>query len=1030
MWTESSETVVVSNSVSIVHVNMSNVTKLTATNFIMWSRQVHALFDGYDLAGYLDGSIEVPPPTITTDNVVSVNPLYTTWKRQDKLVFSALLGAINVSIQPLLSTANTAAEIWTILTSTYAKPSRGHLKQLRQQLKQWTKEYKTVVDQIEGRDTTPSLTEIHEKLINYEAKLQTAIVAAPTPVSANAAQYRGSNNHNNRGGHNRNNNHHRNNNNNQTWQQQQFQTRPDSNAPRGYQGRCQICGVYGHSARRCSQIQLPSGASGAQPRPQQPYSAPWQPRANMVQAPSYPASNWLLDSGATHHLTTDLNNLSLHQPYHGGEEVTIADGSALHISHTGSSKLLTPSRSLALKDVLCVPDLKKNLISVYRLCNANSVSVEFFPASFQVKDLSTGPDCSKAGLEMSYTSGRRPLHPIYLALSAATKVPSQKVFIAFKSLVENRFQKKISTLYSDNGGEFIALRSFLSDHGISHLTSPPHTPEHNGISERKHRHIVETGLTLLSQSKMPKSYWTYAFSTAVYLINRLPTAVLGNETPYQKLFQQTPNYLKLCVFGCSCFPWLRPYTKHKLEDRSIHCVFLGYSLTQSAYLCLDRKSGRIYTSRHVTFDETSFPFAVTEKSTDTTPSPPTPTYCPATYVPVRPPPLVIGHSSSPPVPSSPPSSGSHPTENSSSPRTTPNTGNIGNTDMGPNPLPSPSSGSLPHTNQNSPSPNDQLSPNQNSPTPNPPSPQSPNVTSPTPPSSPDTEHSESPPVSSSDSAPPPPPPVENTHQMTTRSKNNITKPLTKFSLNVSKTRPYIPTTVNQALRDPKWRNAMGDEFNAQVRNHTFDLVPPHPHQHVIDTKWIFTLKYLPSGILDRYKARFVARGFKQQQGVDYAETFSPVVKSDTIRLVLQLAVSRSWPIKQLDVNNAFLQGALTDEVYVAQPAGFIDKDRPDHVCRLRKALYGLKQAPRAWYQELKNFLLTIGFTNSLADTSVFTRIHQGKMVYILVYVDDIIVTGSNADVVQQVITTLSNRFSFKDPTDLCYFLGIEAIRSP
>uniref|UniRef100_A0A1J3HB84 Retrovirus-related Pol polyprotein from transposon TNT 1-94 n=1 Tax=Noccaea caerulescens TaxID=107243 RepID=A0A1J3HB84_NOCCA len=236
----SADTVALSESTSLIHVNMTNVTKLTTTNFLMWSRQVHALFDGYDLAGYLDGSLAIPPSTITTDAVVSVNPSYTAWKRQDKLVFSALLGAITTSVQPLLSTATTAAAVWSTLSATYAKPSRGHFKQLKQQIKQWTKgtksiteyyqglttrfdqlallgkamdledqieflleglpeEYKTVVDQIEGRDSPPSLTEIHEKLINHEAKLQSAVVVSPTPVSVNAAQYRGSNNNNYRG---------------------------------------------------------------------------------------------------------------------------------------------------------------------------------------------------------------------------------------------------------------------------------------------------------------------------------------------------------------------------------------------------------------------------------------------------------------------------------------------------------------------------------------------------------------------------------------------------------------------------------------------------------------------------------------------------------------------------------------------------------------------------------------------------------------------------------------------------------------
>lgn len=193
----------------------------------------------------------------------------------------------------------------------------------------------------------------------------------------------------------------------------------------------------------------------------------------------------------------------------------------------------------------------------------------------------------------------------------------KEVFIKFKALVENRFKHIIITLFSDNGGEFIALRAFLSEHGITHLTSPPHTLEHNGMSERKHRHVVETGLTLLSQASLPSTYWTYAFTAAVYLINRMTTPIVNNQSPYFVLFGTQPNYMKLRVFGCACYPWLRPYAAHKLDRRSALCVFLGYSLSHSAYLCLDRSSGRIYTSRHVTFDENQFPF----KTVSTEPAP-------------------------------------------------------------------------------------------------------------------------------------------------------------------------------------------------------------------------------------------------------------------------------------------------------------------------------------------------------------------------------------------------------------------------
>lgn len=144
------------------------------------------------------------------------------------------------------------------------------------------------------------------------------------------------------------------------------------------------------------------------------------------------------------------------------------------------------------------------------------------------------------------------------------------IFSQFKKL-------QIMSIFSDNGGEFQKLKSLLSSCGISHFTSPPHTPEHNGIAERRHRHITETGLSLLHHASMPIEYWSYAFQTAVYLINRLPTTILHNKTPLHVLFGVSPNYSKLKPFGCLCFPWLRPYNTTKIQPRSKPCVFLGYS---------------------------------------------------------------------------------------------------------------------------------------------------------------------------------------------------------------------------------------------------------------------------------------------------------------------------------------------------------------------------------------------------------------------------------------------------------------------
>ena len=223
---------------------------------------------------------------------------------------------------------------------------------------------------------------------------------------------------------------------------------------------------------------------------------------------------------------------------------------------------------------------------------------------------------------------------------------------------------------------------------------------------------------------------------------------------------------------------------------------------------------------------------------------------------------------------------------------------------------------------------------------------------------------------------------------------------------------------------------MTEEFNALVRNGTWVLVPRTGNQNIVGCKWVFRTKRLSDGSVDRYKARLVAKGFHQRPGVDYTETFSPVIKPTTIRLVLSLATSRGWPLRQVDVNNAFLQGRLYDEVYMIQPPGFVDSTKPDHVCRLHKALYGLKQAPRAWYHELKQFLIQLGFTNSKADTSLFVLHKHTYTLYILVYVDDIIITGSVPHQVDDFIAVLSSRFSLKDLGPLSFFLGVEVTPHP
>ena len=183
------------------------------------------------------------------------------------------------------------------------------------------------------------------------------------------------------------------------------------------------------------------------------------------------------------------------------------------------------------------------------------------------------------------------------------------VFPRFKTLVENIFKRKIITLYSDNGGEYTGLSTFLATHGIFPHTSPLHTPKHNGFSERRHCHIVETSLALLSRAFLPLSFWSYAFLIATYVINCLPTPTLQMSSPYHKLFGTPPNYSKRRVFGCLCSQWFRSYSLHKLASQSTPYVFLGYSLTQSSYGCFDPSTTKTYHSRHVRFIELIFPLS-------------------------------------------------------------------------------------------------------------------------------------------------------------------------------------------------------------------------------------------------------------------------------------------------------------------------------------------------------------------------------------------------------------------------------------
>ncbi|KAI0504100.1 hypothetical protein KFK09_015047 [Dendrobium nobile] len=268
------------------------------------------------------------------------------------------------------------------------------------------------------------------------------------------------------------------------------------------------------------------------------------------------------------------------------------------------------------------------------------------------------------------------------------------------------------------------------------------------------------------------------------------------------------------------------------------------------------------------------------------------------------------------------------------------------------------------------------------------------------------------------------------HSMQTRAKSGIHKPKQIFDLSAINTNGLTPSTFAQANKIPHWRAAMHEEFTALIRQGTWSLVPQPANTPILGCRWTFKTKQLPNGSVDRYKARLVAQGFDQKLGVNYTETFSPVAKMPTFRVLLTLAIHRHWSILQLDISNAFLHGDLTDTVYMRQPPGFIDTTRPQHVCKLQKSLYDLKQASRQLFHKLTSLLQQFGFRFSRSDPSLLILHRQNVHLYFLIYVDDILLTGNDPSTIQSLLHYLRSHFALKQLSNVSLFLGIQILKTP
>ncbi|KAE8710243.1 Adenylate kinase 4 [Hibiscus syriacus] len=807
-----------------------------------------------------------------------------------------------------------------------------------------------------------------------------------------------------------------------------------SDSRNSFKERVPTANICHYNANKCSCASRPDGgAAGLNDQER------FKPSAN-VAATSVTPRSWFVDSGATHHITLDATELVDGSDYTGAGKLTVGNDSGLSITKIGQASICNASRALILSDLLYVPSITKKLVSVSKLARDNGVFLEFHAGYCMVRDERTGVvllrgrevdgfnlnkdllpvwvSCHmgkshRLSFHASQTQYERPFQLVFSDLWGPGHVESNgfkyyvsfvdafsrhswvymlknkgqavHAFQLFQKLVRTQFGQEIKVVQTDWGGEYRSLSAVLAQGGIQHRVTCPHTSQQNGVVERKHRHLFEMSLTLLARASLPLKYWSFAVVTTAHLINRLPTKVLQGCTPFEKLFGQPP-------------------TSHP-------CVFLGYSMNHRGYQCL-ATDGRIYVSRHVVFDEREFPFA---KSGAVTNVIPTESMCNGNSLVVVPgaqsvcgnsPQAVVQEARSAPI-----CTGEVPEVvevGASSSRVNQHTKSVS--------VGESQTGNLVGENQHTGSISvgesrndslvgviqDQVLDNETGCVAN------------------ASGHVEAASLC---------PSVQNAHPMVTRSKRGIFKP--KVFVAQSRGDNGEPCSVAQALQDPQWREAVLDEYDALVSNGTWTLEPLPKGRAAVGCKWLFKVKFNVDGFVLKHKARLVTRGYSQVPGHDFSDTFSPVVKTTTINVVLSLAVARGWSLRQVDVNNAFLNGELGEEVYMVQPPGFerVASDGTRLVCRLKKALYGLRQAPRMWYAKLRKFLLELGFCGTIADVSLFVRRMGDVRVMVLVYVDDIIITDESNVAINEVVRLLGDKFSLKDLGELGYFLGVEVHRT-
>lgn len=558
-------------------------------------------------------------------------------------------------------------------------------------------------------------------------------------------------------------------------------------------------------------------------------------------------------------------------------------------------------------------------------------------------------------------------------------------FIEFRNFVEKQTGSAIKILRTDNGGEFCnnAFDEKLRQYGILHQKTAPYTPEQNGVAERFNRTIVEKSRCMLIDANLSKRFWAEAVCTATHIINRLPCRSNNGKTPYELWTGTKPDLTNMKIFGCTAMVHIPKQKRRKLDEKSTQCIFMGYSAESKAYRVYDMTTRKLIISRDVIFVESNERQQVNDMIANNSNY----VYLPAVTEENQP-------------------NESFEINSPDGPSSTSNTDDMCDTNN------AESEAALVEDDNNI----------------------NPDVTVDE--SFVDADES----IST----------LENSASNTNGDNNatileissdddddeqqfNASMAAEKFihvrRKNIAADIPIEPESPAEALQrsdSTEWKKAMQCEYNSLIENRTWKLVDIPEGKRPIDCRWVFKIKKNTDQNIITYKARLVVRGFSQQRGIDYQETYSPVVKYSSIRFLIAVAARKKLRIRQLDAVTAFLNGELHEDIYMLQPECF--NDGSGRVCKLQKSLYGLKQASRAWNQKLNGVLIDCGLRRSEADPCIYFSIEGEDILVLAVYVDDILIFSNNIVRESKLVEQLKSHFKMKDLGEASSVLGVTITR--